>query len=72
VTIGRARGRLAPSTRDYEVRLVGIGRPRGVTVAGGETDKWSYDADTRTATIDTGELRTDARATIVVRYLPSG
>ena len=27
-----------------------------MTVAGRETDEWSYDGDTRTATIDTGEL----------------
>ena len=67
IRIGRARGRLAPATRDYELRLVGVARPSAVTVAGRETGEWSYDAGTRTATIDTGELRTDRAATIVAR-----
>ncbi len=67
VTIGRARGRLAPATRDYQLRLVGIGRPRTVTVAGRKTGEWSYDPDTRTVTIDAGGLRTDRAATIVAR-----
>ena len=67
ITIGRARGRLAPAMRDYELRLVGIARPSAVTVGGRETREWTYDAGTRTATIDTGELRTDRAATIVAR-----
>jgi alpha-glucosidase (family GH31 glycosyl hydrolase) len=52
VTIGRARGRFAgfPRRRSYELRLVGVRRPRAVTVAG-KRKRWRYDARTRTVTL---------------------
>ena len=69
VTIGRARGGFpgAPRTRAYELRLVGVARPRRVTVGGRRTTRWRYDAATRTATVRTGALSTRRAATVVVR-----
>ena len=56
LTIGPARGRLAPARRAYELRLVGVSRPESVTVAGRAPASVAYDADTRTATVVTGRL----------------
>ena len=66
VTIGPARGRLAPARRSYEIRVVGIARPQSVTVAGRETDRWTYNADARMATVQTGRLSTRRAAAIAV------
>ena len=66
VTIHRARGALAPPARTYDLRLVGVRRPRTVTVNGRRTRAWRYDAGTRTASLRT--RRPTARtATIVIR-----
>ncbi|MEA2438670.1 MAG: hypothetical protein QOH76_94, partial [Thermoleophilaceae bacterium] len=60
LTIGAARGRFAGQrpARSYELRLVGIGRPSHVTLAGRATRRWSYNGRTRTAVVRTGRLAT--------------
>jgi alpha-glucosidase (family GH31 glycosyl hydrolase) len=72
LTIGPARGGLAPARRAYELRLVGVARPGSVTVAGRAPASFSYDAETRTATVITGRLATGRAARIVVRQRPTG
>ena len=69
LTIGRARGGFpgAPATRAYEVRLVGVPRPRRVTVAGSPTTSFDYDAATRTVTVRTGGLPTRRAVTVRIR-----
>jgi len=69
VTIGRARGRYRgrPAKRRYELRLVGVKRPRRVTVAGRQLKRWSYVRATRTVVLRTGRLLTARRTTIRVR-----
>jgi hypothetical protein len=66
LTVGRARGPVAPAARTYEVRLAGVPRPRRVTVAGRRTVRWGYDAATRTVTVTTPRLSTRRAARIVV------
>ena len=77
VTIGRARGRYRgrPGRRRYELRVVGVRRPRRVTVAGrrlrrapaGSARGWWYVRGTRTLVARTGRLRTTRRAAIRIR-----
>ena len=68
LTIGPARGRLAgmPRRRTYELKLVGIWRPRSVTVGGRRTSRWTYDAGTKTLTVRAGTLPTRRATRIVV------
>jgi alpha-glucosidase (family GH31 glycosyl hydrolase) len=66
LTIGRTRGRLA-RRRSYEIRLVGVRRPRTVTVGGRRGSRWSYDAAARTATVRTGKLPLRRPTRIVLR-----
>lgn len=66
VTIRRARGALAPPTRTYDLRLVGVRRPRTVTVNGRRARGWTYDAATRTASLRTRQPSTRT-ARIVIR-----
>jgi hypothetical protein len=47
------------------VRLVGVRRPRTVTVAGRRTAAWTYDATRRTLVVGTGS-RPLRRATRIV------
>ena len=52
MTIRRARGASWPRRRrTYDLRLVGVRRPRAVTVNGRRARGWSYDAATRTASV---------------------
>jgi len=68
LTIGRLTGRFAgkPRRRSYEIRLVGVRRPRAVTVAGRRA-RFSYDATTRTVTVRTGPRRTSRALTVRAR-----
>ena len=68
VKIGRARGRYRgrPARRRYELRVVGVRRPRRVTVNGRRL-RWRYARATRTVTARTGRLRTSRRAVIRLR-----
>jgi alpha-glucosidase (family GH31 glycosyl hydrolase) len=70
VTIGRARGRFEglPARRAYALRVVGIRRPRVVTVRGRPTSRWSYDAATRTVTVRAGRLPTARRSRVLLRW----
>ena len=69
LTIGPARGRFAghPRRRGYEVRFVGVSRPRTVAVGGRRTSRWSYDARKRTATVRAGRLPMRRATRIVLR-----
>jgi len=67
VTIGVARGRFpgALKRRSWQVRLVGIRRPQMVRIDGrAVSERWSYDAATRTLTVSTGPRATDHAVTI--------
>jgi hypothetical protein len=68
IKIGRARGRYRgrPARRRYELRVVGVRRPRRVTV-GGRRLRWRYLRGTRTVVARTGRLRTNRRAVIRLR-----
>jgi hypothetical protein len=70
--LGRARGRFAghPRRRAWDVSVVGVARPRAVTVAGRRTARWRYDAAERTVRVRTGRLPTSRSATIVIRSSP--
>jgi alpha-glucosidase (family GH31 glycosyl hydrolase) len=75
LVLGRARGTYPgrPRRRSYELRVIGVARPRAVTIGGrrlrrapgGAARGWSYDASRRTVVVRTGRLPT-ARATRVV------
>jgi alpha-glucosidase (family GH31 glycosyl hydrolase) len=67
-TIGAARGRFTglPRRRAYELRVVGVRRPRRVSVGGRRTSRWSYDAGTRTVTVRVGRRSTLRRTHIVL------
>jgi alpha-glucosidase (family GH31 glycosyl hydrolase) len=56
VTIGPMRGRFAgkPRSRRWQLRLVGVRRPRRVTLNGRSVKKWSYDAPSRTLALASG------------------
>ena len=56
-----------PPRRAYEVRLVGISRPGRSRSADERLTSGATTPDTRTATIDIGERRTDGPVTIVAR-----
>ena len=73
--IAPARGTFAgaPATRAWQVRLVGIGAPRAVSLdgrplagAGPGSRGWAYDQATETLTVTTGERSTHARTAIGV------
>ena len=70
VTIGAATGSFpgAPRSRSYEVRVVGVPRPRLVTVGGRRTARWSYNARTRTATVQAPGLPTRRATPVVLRW----
>jgi alpha-glucosidase (family GH31 glycosyl hydrolase) len=70
LTIGRARGRFdgLPRRRAYEVRFVGVPRPRAVTVGGRRVRRFGYDPGTRTATVRAGRLATSRATRIVLRF----
>ena len=67
LTIGRARGGFPgqPRARRWEIRFVGVARPRRVSVAG-RPARASYDAASRTATVRTGPLPVGRRARVVL------
>jgi alpha-glucosidase (family GH31 glycosyl hydrolase) len=71
LTVGAAKGRFSGALRRraWEVRLVGIGRPRAVLIDRHRQPKsrWSYDPVTRTLTADTGPVRSDRTVTISAR-----
>ena len=69
VTIGAARGRFpdAPRRRSWQVRLLGIPRPRQVRLDGRVQHSWSYDAATHTLMVGTGSQSTSRPVTMVVR-----
>jgi len=69
VTIGAARGRFTgqPAGRRYELRFVGVKRPRRVTVAGRRVRRFTYDRAARTLTVQTARLSTRRAARVVVR-----
>ena len=68
IVIGRARGAFpeAPTARRYDVRLVGVPRPRSVRI-GGRRARWTYDDATRTVSVVAGDLPTARATRIVVR-----
>ena len=69
LTIGAARGRFAgaPRRRAYQIRFVGVARPRAVTIGGRRTSRWRHDRRARTVTVRTGPLSTRRTATISIR-----
>ena len=69
VTIGPMRGRFAgkPSRRSYELRLVGVRRPRAVIVAGRRTRRFTYDSVRRAVVVRTRALPTSRPARVVTR-----
>jgi hypothetical protein len=66
LTIEPARGDFPgrPATRSYEVRVVGVERPDGVTVAGTRVEGWRYEAASRTVSVATGP-RSTSEPTVV-------
>jgi hypothetical protein len=67
LTIARAAGAVAPATRAYEVRLVGVPHPRRVAIDRRRVTGWSYDVPSRTLTVDTGPRPTRRATTLTVR-----
>jgi hypothetical protein len=67
LTIGAARGPVAPASRAWELRLVGVARPRAVTVNRRRSRAWTYEARTRTLTLRTGPRPTRRATRIVAR-----
>ena len=69
LVIGRARGRLAelPRRRIWELRMVGLRKPRVVSVGGRRTRRWTWDAGTRTVTVRTGPRSTRRALRVVLR-----
>ena len=69
LTIGPGHGRLEsqPVARSYEVRLVGVPRPRRVTLRGRRTTRWSYDAESRTVVLTTPPLSPARAVRVVIR-----
>ena len=67
ITIGPARGRFrgALVRRSWKIRLVAVGRPGSVRLDG-RPRAWSYDAPSRTLTVDAGLRPTDRRITVTV------
>jgi alpha-glucosidase (family GH31 glycosyl hydrolase) len=70
LSIGAASGRFAglQRRRAYEVRFVGVPRPRVVTIGGRSTSGWSYDERARTATVRARRLPTARATRIVLRW----
>jgi glycosyl hydrolase family 31/uncharacterized protein DUF5110 len=68
LTIGAARGRFGGqrAARSYDLLLVGLARPKRVTVAG-RAKRWSYRRATRTVVLHTGRLSTGRAIRVVVR-----
>jgi len=69
LAIGRAIGKFpgALKRRSWQVRLVGIRRPKKITVDGRKERRshWSYDGATHTLTLTTGPLPTNRAHTII-------
>jgi alpha-glucosidase (family GH31 glycosyl hydrolase) len=67
ITIGRARGRFPGrlARRRWEVRLVGVGRPRGVTV-NGRRARSSYEPASRTVVVRTRRLATSRPVRVAI------
>jgi alpha-D-xyloside xylohydrolase len=70
LTIGAMKGSYSgkPRTRAWQVHLVGVAKPRGVTVNGRATTT-SYDTSTRTLTVATGHrsVRRQTRIVLLTR-----
>jgi hypothetical protein len=69
LSIGPSRGSYAgkPARRSWEVRLVGVRKPKRVMVAGRTTKRWTYVPKTRTITVKTGSRSTRSALEITVR-----
>ena len=69
LVIGPMRGSFAgrPSRRSWEIRLVGVPRPRSVTVAGRRARGWRYVPATRTVTVQTRSFPTRRSLTVLAR-----
>jgi len=69
VTIGRSRGEFAGRRRhrSWEVRLVGVDRPRVVLINARTPADWSYDDASRTVTIRTPRLSTGRTVRVETR-----
>jgi len=65
LTVGAAKGHFpgAPRARAWQIRVLGVGRPR-IVLVDGRAHPWSYDAAGRTLTVDTGPLATSQQVTI--------
>ncbi|HEX8744281.1 MAG TPA: TIM-barrel domain-containing protein [Thermoleophilaceae bacterium] len=63
VSIGPTRGTYAgrPKRRSWEIRIVGVARPRAVSINGQTPADWTYDQAARTVTLRTPKL-SSARA----------
>jgi hypothetical protein len=68
VTIGAARGRFpgALRARTWQLRVIGVRRPRSVRV-NGHRRRWSYDAGARTVTMSTGAVPTNRPVVVTGR-----
>jgi hypothetical protein len=69
IVIGAARGDYPGRARRraWELRIVGVERPRMVAVNGRAPAAWSYDEATRTVTIRTPRLATNRPVTVGLR-----
>jgi hypothetical protein len=69
ITVGRMRGDFAgrPGRRNYEIHLVGVDRPRTVTVDGRGAKRYAYDAGKRTLVVRTGARPTASWFVVRVR-----
>lgn len=69
ITIGAARGSFAgePARRSWELRLVGVAKPRAVLVNGRPAKGLDYERGSRTLVVETGRLATGKRTRITVR-----
>lgn len=68
VTIGAARGHFPGDlqARTWQLRVIGVRRPRVVRVDG-RRRRWSYDAATRTVTVSTGRVLTNRPVKVTAR-----
>jgi hypothetical protein len=68
VTIGRSRGAFPGrrSSRSWELRLIGVGRPGTVRVDGSAVTGWGYDDSTGTLTLTTPKLPTSRSVRIAI------
>jgi alpha-glucosidase (family GH31 glycosyl hydrolase) len=68
VSIGRARGSFPGrrARRAWELRLVGVDRPRSVRVGGRTSRSWGYSSHSRTFTVRIPALSTARTARVVV------